>query len=198
MPTKRTRVSRAMVPEVSEVMLHFLSDQLFPLPKDSEDDIIDWLYFTTREEKENIWTQCQDVIIEAWVNVRPGTRPSLWWKIVAPEKSRRRLGGVGTAAFEVLAYAEEYHCGLPITFIDEFDADYYNGLARDVNGNRIGTEFTDGSFPGRAIDQRNPPQYESQAAYLRRNGLLTESEKRRLKPRNFRPEKVVRDDSIAP
>jgi len=38
------------------------------------------------------------------------------------------------------------------------------------------------------IDPADPPRYESQAAYLRRHGLLLPGEAPRLRPRDFKPE----------
>jgi hypothetical protein len=40
------------------------------------------------------------------------------------------------------------------------------------------------------VDPNDAPRYESQAAYLQRHGLLTASEKRGLKVRDFEPEPI--------
>jgi hypothetical protein len=187
MPTKRTRISRAMVPGVSEVALHFLSEGLFLLPDNSENDALRWRYFTTTEEKEKILAQCRDAILVAWIEERPGTRPSWWWQTDAPEKARRRRGGIGDPAHDHLAYTETYGHGIPSIFLDPFSVDYYNGRARDVHGNKIG-DHKEGSFSGRAIDPSDPPRYESEATYLKRLDLLRPEEKRRLRKKDFEPE----------
>jgi hypothetical protein len=193
MPTKRTRISRAMVPGVSEVALHFLSDGLFPLPDNSENDAMSWRYFTTTEEKEKILAQCRDAIIVVWIEERPGTRPSWWWLSEAPEKARRRLGGIGDPAFEHLNYVETYDHVIPTSFIDQWSVDYYNGRARDINGKKVG-DHNEGDFAGRAIDPADPPRYESEAAYLKRNGLLRPEETRHLRKKDFEPEIISVDD----
>ncbi len=189
MPTKRQRITRAIVPGVSEVALHFLSDGLFPLPANSENDAMRWQYFTTTEEKGKILSQCRDAIIVAWIEARPGTRPSWWWLSEAPEKVRRRLGGIGDAAHEHLAYVEDYAHGIPAQFIDPWSVEYYNGRARDINGKKVG-DHSKGDFAGRAVDPKDPPIYESEATYLKRCGLLLPEEKRRLRKKDFEPEVI--------
>ena len=42
----------------------------------------------------------------------------------------------------------------------------------------------------RDLNPANPPCYESQAAYLRRHGLLEPGEARRLKAKDYEPEVV--------
>ncbi|MDZ4344971.1 MAG: hypothetical protein U1E51_21315 [Candidatus Binatia bacterium] len=188
MPTKRTRISRAMAPQVSPTVLNILSEGLFP-PIEGENDRerIEWKYFTDDETKQKILAQCRDYILDEWIRQRPGTRPSLWWATQAPEKSRRRLGGIGDPAHEHLAYVETYEYGIPAAFLDQRSIDYYNGRAIDVHGNKIG-DHKEGDFSGRAIDPADPPRYESEATFLQRHNLLTPEEKRRLRKKGFEPE----------
>jgi hypothetical protein len=93
---------------------------------------------------------------------------------------RRRLGGIGTPTYEVLSEAPNPDYGIPRSWVDQFQADYYNGRARDIHGNRIGTEYEDGDFKGVPIDPDDPPMFESEAVYLQRHGLLTAAEERHL------------------
>ena len=88
MPTKRKRLSRAMVPGVSEVALHFLSEGLFPLPDDCEKERIDWKYFTSDEEKSRLLDQCKTTILAEWCRRYPKRRPK-FWSPQSSEKSRR-------------------------------------------------------------------------------------------------------------
>lgn len=85
--------------------------------------------------------------------------------------------------------------GLPVSWVSAFDEAYYNGRARDVHGNRIGTEFHEGHFTGRAIDPADPPRFESEATYLDRHGLLTAAERRRLPADAFVPVTMPEDRS---
>ena len=32
------------------------------------------------------WTQHKAAILKAWISDRPGTRPSIWWRLDAPEE----------------------------------------------------------------------------------------------------------------
>ena len=131
---------------------------------------------------------------------RSGTRPSCWWQFDAPRwqdddcfghgelpEPRLRLGGQGTPCHEVLNYAPEFERGVPTSWVDGWSIEYYNGRAIDVHGNPIGTEYHDGHFPAERFDPNDPPQFESEAAYLDRHGLLLPSERRRLSREDFEP-----------
>ena len=66
------------------------------------------------------------------------------------------------------------------------------GRAKDIHGNPIGTRYHEGHFKGLAPDPDDPPVFESEAAYLQRHDLLTESEKEYLKshPELLEPEVI--------
>ncbi len=142
------------------------------MPADCQDDLVTWEFLTDETQKAGILEQCKDLILAEWISQRPGSRPDFWWQADAPEKGRRRLGGVGDPAHLHLNYVEEYDHGVPAHFIDSWLADYFQGRA------------------GRAIDPNDPPTYESQATFLQRHGLLTAEERRRLQQRDFEAETV--------
>jgi len=178
MPTKRTHRGHSQLPQVSRAVLALLGEGLFEMSEDAEHELSEWEFFTDEAQRLEIIERIKEPLLAEWIRQRPGTRPSWWWERFSPE-SRRRLGGIGDPAHEFLAYAESYRCGLPSIFVDPWLVEYFNGRACDVHGRRIGTEYAEGSFKGRAIDPRDPPLYESEATYLRRHGLLTASETRR-------------------
>ncbi len=183
MPTKRqrrTRNRRAEIP--AELISYFRDETGFPT----------LAFFLNDAEIKAAWYETKDGILKAWIVDAPGTRPSHWWKFEAPEP-RRRLGGVGTASSEVLANATSYKFGIPDSFVSQSEADYYNGRAKDIHGKPIGTEYQEGHFAGVAIDPANPPQYESQATYLQRFGLLLPEELERLGAADFQPEAIEAD-----
>jgi hypothetical protein len=72
-----------------------------------------WYYLDRRAEPEEVWAEHRDVIVAHYAKRYPGQRPQLWWRYSAPEKMRRRLGGVGTPLFQCSAYAPTYMYGIP-------------------------------------------------------------------------------------
>jgi hypothetical protein len=107
---------------------------------------------------------------------RPGTRPSCCWRFDAPEPDliagtdpemqafiyqRKRLGGKGTPSVGAsLALGVPEYTGWKICL----------GRTEPVC-----TRF----------DPNDPPQFESEAAYLERHGLLLPGERRRLRRDDF-------------
>jgi len=132
-----------------------------------------------------VWTEYGETVLADWIAERPGTRPSLWWLFSAPRQPvgtypgwfydgtlpqpRKRLGGIGTAAHEVLAYTPAFPFGVPLAWIGEGDMTTWPSLA------------------GRAepVAADDPPLFESQAAYLDRLGLLLPGERERLTDDDF-------------
>ena len=143
---------------------------------------------------QSAWRTHRSEILPEWIREYPGTRPFGWWQVDAPEPSRRRLGGTGTPAHEVLAYAAGFVFGLPSHWITPFLAAYYRGEAREIDGQTIGVEYRGASFGGVAIDPRDPPSFESQASYLKRHHLLTPEERTRLGPADFEAERVTQEE----
>lgn len=198
MPTKRRRVERNIIEGISETAMHVMGDgELYPEPEGGLDDwelLMSVGYPTVCwEESRRKWNAARDRILKDWIRERPGTRPSFWWIFDAPRMSaqdlerngwdasffsdhlaapRLRLGGVGDPKFEHFAYTPTFRCGVPAEWIDASDLE----------------EHPDPDV--RAIDPIDPPRFESQAAYLKRQGLLQPGEERRLKSAAFEPEVI--------
>jgi len=100
------------------------------------------------------WDSCRDQLMGEWIQRNPCSRPWAFWKF--DSEPRQRLGGTGTPSYEVLAYSRRFERGLPADWISKREEDIYN-------------------LRGVAIDPENPPCYESEATFLDRHGLLTES-----------------------
>lgn len=130
-----------------------------------------------------------------------------WWKYSAPkllvhdcdgteffayQAYRLRLGGIGTPAHEVLANVPDFHLGIPVGWVRQWAVDYYNGRKKDIHGNPIGANYKEGDFKGVVIEPKDPPVYESQAAYLQRHRMLTAEEVLHLKkrPELMKPESL--------
>lgn len=148
-----------------------------------------------------IWEEVREEIMPGWTKKHPCTRPWAWWKFDAPQEpvegwnherwnsaQRKRLGGTGTPAHEVTCSWGGFDKGIPNGWVNEWQVEYYNGRAKDIHGNKIGCDFKEGDFLGKAIDPNNPPRFESEAAYLQRHGLLTEPE---LKYLSRHPELLI-------
>jgi hypothetical protein len=149
--------------------------------------------YIAKEELSALWNAYCSRIIEDRATEFPGTRPGRWWQYTAPEM-RKRLGGTGTPCHECLGYAPSFSYGVPNNWLTPELAKLYRGTAKDVHGNPIFPEYFGKGFSGVAIDPEDPPIYESQAAYLKRLGLLLDGELKRLKKADFEPEAVVSVD----
>jgi hypothetical protein len=148
-------------------------------------------FFATAEELEALWGQYGDEVVKQHVAEFPGSRPARWWER-SSSGPRQRLGGIGTPSHECLAYVPHFAYGIPISWVTPFDVEYYNGQARDHQGKRIDNGFHKGDFQGVAPDPADPPSFESQAAYLRRLGLLLPGEGQKLTAVDFVPERLGR------
>ncbi len=200
MPVKRRKAKQRRA-EIHPDMMALLSDRELNNA---------FKYFVSDDERRAAWNEAREEILAEWITDAPGTRPSHWWRYDAPRlplgtfpgcrhdgkvpEPRRRLGGVGTSQNKVLNHVPTYSFGIPTCWVDQWQVDYYNGRAKDIHGEPIGTEYEEGHFAGVAIDPEDPPRYESQATYLRRLGLLLPGELKRLTPADFEPELVMPED----
>lgn len=154
-----------------------------------------------------LWAEHRDDVMSEWIAEHPGTRPHCWWLFDAPRMAagtfpgcfvdgklaepRMRIGGVGTPAYEVLAYVPSFALGIPKTWVDQWSVKYYTCMAKDIHGNPIGTEFASNNFKGVAIDPDDPPLYEPQASYLKHHKLFAPGEERRVPKSGWQPEAVT-------
>jgi hypothetical protein len=127
-----------------------------------------WYYLdlTTDPATQRLfWEQHRDAVVPHHVRRHPGSRPKMWWRFTAPEP-RRRVGGIGTPLFECGgAWAALYEYGVPM----DWKTDEHNPRA------------------GTPLSADDPPLFESEAAYLRRHGLLLREERPRLSRRSYEP-----------
>jgi hypothetical protein len=171
MPVKR-RVSKQRE-QISPAMLAFLRDE--PMPEDA--GIAAWWIESETNpgpKASELWPEFRDEILADWIAEAPGTRPSMWWRLDAPEP-RRRLGGIGTPAHEVLAHVPRFWCGIPIDWVTQSLADFYDREERSK------------PFEGVAVSRKDPPLFESEAAFLDRHGLFLPGERKRLGADDFEP-----------
>jgi hypothetical protein len=127
--------------------------------------------FLTWSDKDRLqtWAFIKGKAINDWIEEHPGTRPFAWWLYDAPrepvkgfdpdtyrEAQRRRIGGIGTCEHDLHGGTLDFEKGIPRYFAFPSEA---KGEARV-----------------KAYNEKNPPQYESEAAYLQRHELLTPAE----------------------
>jgi hypothetical protein len=151
-----------------------------------------FVQYAPSDELAALWAAHAERMVAEHVTAYPGTRPGRWWQFETVEP-RRRLGGIGTPASDVLAYLPTFSFGLPSIWISQRDVRYYSGIAVNIHGAPIG-DLHPSHFKGVAIDPNDPPKFESQAAYLKRLGLLLAGEQRRLKKANWEAETISKTD----
>ncbi len=187
MPSNRRRLVKPMTPPISDSLRQYLE-----FGKRTPDDLETFWLAGSLDRLRRVWRQVKKEILADWIQRAPCTRPWTWWRHDAPAP-RRRLGGIGTPASEVLAVDDFLEFGIPVRWITPFLADYYNGRAKDIHGNIIPTPYKPGDFTGVPIDASNPPAFESQASFLERHRLLAPVETKHLAahPALLEPEVVL-------
>lgn len=192
MPTNRTRRPRAPEPAISEnVHAGLLSGDW---------DQGDFVVFKLGGERNvrAVWDSIGEELLADWLRNHPCSRPWAWWEYAAPEP-RRRLGGIGDTFTD--RQMSECAFGIPMGgWVTAWDVEYYNGRAKDIYGQPLERgpwyNYQDGDFTRVAIDQADPPRYESEAVYLQRRLFLTAAEHKHLAthPELLEPEAVRLDE----
>jgi hypothetical protein len=103
--------------------------------RDSEDNA--WYYFERGldflpSSAAGLWRAHRDVLLAVFVRDHPGTRPSTWWHVDAPEM-RRQVGGQGEFV------RPEYWCGMPHywTRLDPLDPPKFEAEASYLKRHRL-------------------------------------------------------------
>ena len=173
MPATRKKITRSIRGEISRFAVRMASNDLFyPKAEAISMEDYDLTYPTLFPEVcGQLWEQHGQAIIEAWAKKHPGTRPAWWWLFPGP-RFRQRLGGQGSPKFEHLADVPAFGHGIPENWITPEDVRTWPDLA------------------GKEINPADPPVFESEATFLKLNGLLLPGEDDRIKRRAWQPEKV--------
>ncbi len=179
MPVKRRRAKFRRL-DVSDVVFAILHD--LPIPKVPPERAFEVFAHTRRPRKgdlavrtiEEYWEEHAAGIVAEWAAENPGTRPSCWWHFFSPRWSRQidvcepraRMGGGGVSVHELPPEPGERFLWRHFAF----------GLSLEWE--------TD-------PPQDQPALFESEAAYLKRHGLLLDREQERLAAADFEPEAVL-------
>ena len=158
MPTKRNRRTRVVTKRrVTPGERNYL------FTGDSAGDPEVFLDLECNGGDRELWKSAREELLRDFIREFPGRRPWAWWKFDSPGP-RLRLGGRGEARFP-----HNLHFGIPLPY-------YYEKWLVDIfrHRNPGGVREYD------IFDPSDPPVYESQESYLRRNGLLLPDEEKRL------------------
>lgn len=119
-----------------------------------------------KDNVEQLWSLHRDVILAEHVKAAPGTRPPLWWRYDAPRLPVGTFPG--------------WYCDGKLPELRK----RLGGTGTPISPTNISYGTPD---VWRGIDKDDPPTFESQAAFLKRHGLLLAGEERRA---DFEPEMV--------
>jgi hypothetical protein len=163
MPRKR-RIDKAKPhAEISAAAWAFLND--LATPDDSESTLeIFMLDDPNGEALREVWDRARAEVLAGWIKEHPGTRPSAWWKCEAP---RQPMGNFQGCYYDARLPEQRKFIsgsGCPAWMVMAHVPSYELGLPAQWAG----------------FEAENPPAFESQASYLRRNNLLTPHELRVL------------------
>jgi hypothetical protein len=166
--------------QLSETELAYLTDDDREIPEKGAEHYELWSLrhgfppvFGDHGPRE-LWEENRTEFLPSYIQKYPCKRPLPWWQWEAP----RRDTGTG-AYFEPLPVPRERVGGKGETSWEKYPA--------------VVPSFEKGIPSGWAwIDKGDPPSFESEAAFLHRHSLLTESEKKYLvsHPELMEPEKI--------
>ncbi|MFC1886062.1 hypothetical protein ACFLZM_03290 [Thermodesulfobacteriota bacterium] len=170
-PVKNTIQRRDEV-DIADWKMHFLETGKAPSPPAT--DQLELFFFKKEETQRETWRNSKNQILSAWISNRPGRRPWAWWRYDAPRDPALMAGTAWENRYPI---ARQQIGGQGVTTPRRYPASlprFFFGVPSDWH----------------EIDEADPPIFESQAAYLKRHGLLTKAEEKRLKPADFEPEPI--------
>ncbi len=124
--------------------------------------------FDCDEAKRAAWEELREPLLRRWVKDNPGTRPHAWWLYDAPER-RRRVDGV-QHPFDNRKRKE---------YVAKWAADY----PREAEQNAYRLSY--GKPNAFCVSDDFTAEYETEAEFLQRLGLLTGAERQALEDAAF-------------
>lgn len=142
------------MPDISPEAWAFLNDAE---PPENDDGWECFMLEFHDEPKRTLWYQYRDMILTHWIQTKPGTRPSCWWLFDSPRATARQRS----------EFDENQHADM----IDH---------RRQISGSKPRRDATapcyDHGIPKHLKYSGEPPEFESERAYLDRHGLLMPGE----------------------
>jgi len=180
MPTTRKRRGTKVRAGLTPAQIRYLWDGLLD-PGEEVDKLEALLLRRDDEPCRRLWEENRDEVLAGWIAGRPGSRPTCWWLFDSPRQPAGRYPG----------FWFDGHLPEPRQQVGGAgQAPWDAGLA-------YYPEFVCG-LPAfwETYDQDNPPLFETQASYLKRHGMLTPGERRKLTPADFEP--IIWHDELGP
>lgn len=181
----RPRRPRAQQNDISEYQWAFLNDAAAGVTPERK-----WDAYELKSNKtlglcepitEWLWRDHGADVVARWAVDHPGTRPSLWWAFSAPRAPFGSLPHMFPDASFPQPRLRLGGTGRPAYEVLAYTPSFAFGLPVMWVG----------------VSDEDPPLFESQAAYLDRNGLLLPGERRRLSPADFCPAPITPGDTDA-
>jgi len=173
MPTNRKRRSRNHVnTEIPDWKISFLQNGTMPAGGNALER---WKIEHNETNQQTVWEETRKKILADWSRKHPGTRPWAWWRFDAPRDLELMKDTAWAGKFPV---AREQISGFGLTTRERYPAI----LPRFIFG--VPLDWHE-------INEKKPPMFEGQAVYLKRHGLLTKSEGKKLKQADFESVSIV-------
>lgn len=163
--------------EISDAVWALLNDQAIPDDSESAFEILA-LDSRNGEVLRELWGRVRGEVLAGWIKERPGTRPGAWWECEAP---RQPMGNFQGAYYDGRLPEQRKFisgAGCPVWMVMAYAPAYDLGLPAMWAG----------------FEAENPPTFESQASYLRRNNLLTPHELRVLSAADYEQTETLDPD----
>jgi hypothetical protein len=164
--------------EIKQGIWDYLNDE--PIPDDDSETkfAIIMLEAGDGEYLRELWTRARAEVLGAWLKDHPGTRPAVWWRFDAP----RQLLGTHDGAFYDGKLPQPRKqlsgAGCDASLISAYMPSYESGLPTSWAG----------------FEEGDPPVFEAQCEYLRRNNLLVAHELRVLTAADYEQTEALSAD----
>ena len=116
-----------------------------------------------------LWKKFRNLVLEEWIAKAPGTRPTAWWTYDAPRQPRGTFADCYYDGKLPEPRKKLSGTGIPAWECYNLVPDYDHGAPTCWSG----------------VELSDLPCFESEAAFLKRHGLLSSAEKRKLHRSDF-------------
>lgn len=161
MPTNRHLRTRTRREAIDPALWAILTDA--PLPADANPILV--MEGRSYTYMRPLWDEHRAGILADWIKAHPGARPAMWWVFDAPRLAPDKLGrwaGTMYGPRMIETRRKLRGDGRPLHETLNYAPAYHYGI------------------PAWLGDPGNPPEFETQHAYLKRHGLLLPAERNKV------------------